>query len=302
MAWSRITGYVETMLSSTGLPETSLPEALRAALAERIASGRLEIPVLPEAALRLAQAAGREDVAVQDLIRILRQDPALAGNLLAVVNSATFVGSEPLTSLEHCVPRLGLRRVRNLAMAVALRTRIFDVPGWVLAVRALFRHSLAAARWCEVLADGTDWPASDAYLAGLLHDVAKPVLLDVIVTLAAQAGEELTPAVVESTLDLLHARLGAQMVRRWKLGDDLATLILHHHQPDQAGALAERALTLALADDLSHWTVGPRQVDRWAMERHPAWPRLGRAAEIEQIIAWSPGIRAEVDAILREGP
>lgn len=68
-------------------PTISLPDKLRERL-RRALSGELELPLLSATALEVLSACANEDCAAADLTSILEHDPALAGNVMRVVNSA----------------------------------------------------------------------------------------------------------------------------------------------------------------------------------------------------------------------
>lgn len=86
--------------------------ALTAALVDRLehslADGKLELPSLPEVALKVRRALADENVSVSEIARLLGTDPALAARTLRIANSAMFYrGSRPITSLNGAVSQLG---------------------------------------------------------------------------------------------------------------------------------------------------------------------------------------------------
>ena len=94
--------------------------AATAALVERLegslSGGSLDLPSLPEVAMKIRRALADENVSVSEIARLLGTDPALAARTLRIANSAMFYrGSRPITSLSGAVSQLGYKMVRNVA-------------------------------------------------------------------------------------------------------------------------------------------------------------------------------------------
>ena len=74
---------------------------------------------------KLVQAVNDENVSRRELAVLIAQDPALAGNLLRLANSAMYrVSAEPVESIDRAVALLGTSGIRSL-MAAALLQPVF---------------------------------------------------------------------------------------------------------------------------------------------------------------------------------
>jgi len=74
---------------------------------------------------KLVQAVNDEGVSRRELSTLIAQDPALAGNLLRLANSAFYrVNSQPVESIDRAVALLGTSGIRSL-MAAALMQPVF---------------------------------------------------------------------------------------------------------------------------------------------------------------------------------
>jgi len=207
--------------------------ASTAALVERLdrslAGGQLELPSLPEVALKIRRALADEDVSVSEIARLLGTDPALAARTLRIANSAMFYrGSRPITSLNGAVSQLGHKMVRNVALSFAAQQVFIGYGSRPLRdlVSAVWRHSLHAAVIAHMLARvRTKLNADEAFLAGLLHEVGKLYILmrakDGLETLADDAG-------FRSVLAAWHPRVGKAVIEAWELPKDLATAVGEH--------------------------------------------------------------------------
>jgi HD-like signal output (HDOD) protein len=232
--------------------------ALTAALVERLerslADGQLDLPSLPEVALKIRRALADEDVSVGEIARLLGTDPALAARTLRVANSAMFYrGSRPITSLSGAVSQLGQKMVRNVALSFAAQQVFIGCGNRTLRdlVGAVWRHSVHAAVVAHMLARvRTKLNADEAFLAGLLHEVGKLYIFmrakDDVETLAGDAqARAAMPAVgqrrdvaeqlpgvadagFQSVLAAWHPRIGRAVIEAWQLPGELAAAVGDH--------------------------------------------------------------------------
>lgn len=133
---------------------------------------------LPAVASELVGLANDPDVDIQDIAGILEYDPGLTANMLKLANSAHYGGRGTIASVRDAVIRLGLRKLSELALAIAISPNAQKpVRGYHLAAGQLWAHSLSVSIGTAHLAKalGVRRPAY-ASTAGLLHDIGKVVL------------------------------------------------------------------------------------------------------------------------------
>lgn len=234
--------------SSASLPLTD-------ELARRAESGTLQLPVLPAVAAELLACLDREDCDARSLAELIQKDPSLAANLLRVANSSRFAPTEPIVSLTQAVGRLGLAALREIALTVAVKGAVFNVPGHEAYVSGLWRRAHTSGRLAQEVARTRRSNVEAAFLCGLLHDIGAPVILQGLVDLARVNGATLDAAAIDDAVDRLHATIGARLVQEWHLPEWVKEVTLHHHQPDAASAHLDLVHTVALCDSLTQWIL-----------------------------------------------
>lgn len=236
-----------------------LPTALREGLTARMA-GELGLPLLPDTAARVLAACQDERSGLEELAELITHDQSLAAHLLRVANSAGYAPRVPILSLQQAIGRVGLGTVSDVAVAVALRERVFHVPRHQERIGELWRHSAATACFAKETAQVLRKDLESAFLCGLLHDVGMPIALQLVCDLERDKVVPIQPAaVVEAAMQEFHTELGARMAEAWQLGPWIRLVIRHHHAPEAARYHPDEIPVVALADMLAYWAVDARQ-------------------------------------------
>jgi len=196
---------------------------------QSLAEKSLELPSLPEVALKIRKALADESVSVTEIARLIGSDPALAGRILKIANSALFYrGSKPITSVHAAVSQLGHRMVRNVALSFAAQQVFIGYGSQQLRtyLSQIWQHSVHVAALAHMLARvRTKLNPDEAFLAGLLHEVGKLyILMRAKDKLEVLASENAFQAVLASW----HPRLGRAVIESWQLPSELAVAVGEH--------------------------------------------------------------------------
>jgi HD-like signal output (HDOD) protein len=203
------------------------------------------------------------DFNVDEVRRLVESDPALAARILRVANSASYRAQGACGSVGQAIVRIGATNVSGLAMAMSAMTLFKDLGG---AGRHIRDHSAGTAVIARELAMclGQGAVSSKVFLAGLLHDLGKLLLIQTgDVAYATMVAQELSPCSLhlreQSLWGFDHATLGAHVLLSWKIPAPIPQLIACHHQPKggQGGTSAlAGALDLLRLADVVDWLLG----------------------------------------------
>jgi putative nucleotidyltransferase with HDIG domain len=202
----------------------------------------------------------------------------------------------PIVSLTRAVSRLGTTQLCDIAIAVAVRSRLFAVPGYEYELLLLWDHAIGAALYAREIARVRRRGLEGAFLCGLLHDIGKPVMLQALTDLQHDIGP-LTPLEVEAIIDRCHTQVGMHLATQWQLAPQVRACIAYHHNCQQAPAHTEEVMATCLADVLSYYTVLPELWEAEQVRTHPTLTALqltpahveallAKRDEIRQLIAW----------------
>jgi putative nucleotidyltransferase with HDIG domain len=227
------------------------------ALDRRVEEGSLAVPLLPEAAATLLLMTEDENADLDRLTDVVRSDPTMAAQLLRIANSPLFVSRYPIASLRVALSRLGMFQVRQIALLIVCDTKVFRVRGWEQALRALFAHSVLVALFAQEIAKKARMNPDEAFLAGLLHDVGIPTLVQALVEIEPRVASFRDVAGLLALLHPRHAEIGARLAAAWAMPPRLIEAIGYHHEPHLARSDGRNALVLRLANELAGQGAAP---------------------------------------------
>jgi putative nucleotidyltransferase with HDIG domain len=235
-------------------------DPLRAAVAHRLASGQLSLPMLPRVASQVVALVGSPTTDANKLSELIHRDPALAGQVLRIANSPAYMPRMPIVSLQQAVSRLGLNVVSEISFAASLQSGVFRVPGYESVLNQLWRHALASGAFAKEIARVRRLNVESAFLCGLLHSVGKPALLQLVNDVAKTNSLRVGPIALVALLDDLHAVVGVRIAEQWSLPKPVAASIEHHAAYAQAGAFRQEAMITFLADRLATHAIEPARL------------------------------------------
>ncbi len=140
------------------------------------------LPSLPAILVRLLEACEKEDSSLLEIAALIGQDPALAGKVLQLVNSAAFGLQRTFTSVDQAVVYLGAASIKNIAVTSSVhqvfdRQRLRGVAPTLLA-EFWWQSLLTATLARRIAVQSAACNPDEAYLAGFLLDIGKLALLN----------------------------------------------------------------------------------------------------------------------------
>jgi putative nucleotidyltransferase with HDIG domain len=227
---------------------------------DQVVGGLRTLPSLPTVVVELLQTMGDEDVDIDRLAHGIGNDQALAARTLRVANSPFYGVQGRIDSIAEAITVLGFVNVRSLVTTAGLATAWPASAGAGFDAGVFWRHCLAVASCAQTLAPYAGLRAETLFLAGLLHDIGRLVLIAthpaIYVEIARRAtAEDCLPVDAEhAVLGFDHAQIGSELCRHWRIPESIADAVARHHRvnPAAAGAASDMADVVHLADVIVH--------------------------------------------------
>ncbi|MBL8723207.1 MAG: HDOD domain-containing protein [Planctomycetes bacterium] len=231
---------------------TTATTDLSRVFARQIKEGKLSLPTMPGTAAEVLALSQQESTDAAKLSAVLHKDQAIAGSVLRVANSAAYAGQVPCASLQQAVSRLGLQLITEIATAVSVRGRLFGNPKCAELLAALWKHSVLTGFYTKEIARLRRRNVEVAFLCGLLHDLGKAVLLDNVDRVLGKQDLAIPVHYLLAAVHEQHLAAGALLATEWRLPEQIAEAIACHHDFAAAKHFQDMAMTVCLADLLSH--------------------------------------------------
>ena len=255
-------------------PAASQLEQLEQALVQKIKTGDVELPLLPQAASQVMALASDPSADAAKLSALIHQDQALAAHVLRIANSPAYMPRSPVVSLQHAVAMLGITLLSEIAFTASLKTGAFKVPGYEDDVKQLWRHSLASGAFAKEVARMRRVNVESAYLCGLLHAIGKPVVLRTATTLASQQRIALEKPVLSGWIAGYHTEVGALIADKWGLPKQVAVAIQYYGDYDHATEFRQECLLTCVADRLATHLLTPNELSEDTLREHSVFAEL----------------------------
>ncbi|SEQ09430.1 HD-like signal output (HDOD) domain, no enzymatic activity [Ectothiorhodospira magna] len=269
--WSDNVEVEETFLS----PQES---AIFTKIYQQILTSQLDLPTLPEIAIRIQGAMNDPETDVHQLSRIIQLDVAVTGSLIKAANSALHGGSSPVGSVRDAVIRLGFDVTRQRVLTIAMR-QVFrtNVPMLRQRMKSLWDRSVHVSALSYILArHHPRFDPEHAMLAGLLHQVGMVPLLDHV----GRNYPDIDASELDNILTRLHPVVGELVINYWGLGADICQIVREWGQWDRKTQdIPDYCDVVMVAELYRHAHDPDGQRDRYPRyDQIPAYHRLGLPA------------------------
>ncbi len=225
---------------------------------KRIISVTGNLPPVPHVAARLMELVGKENTSVRDLQKVIADDPALTARILKMANSVFYSFDQKVSTLSQALVILGFRAVQSMAIAASSRS-LFVKKGtqFGLKEKLLWEHSIGVAMGCRQVSRVVGYQQEEtAFIVGLLHDIGKAILNQVVPKKYAKIVETVyndgrtTAEVEREMLGFDHTHIGALIAQKWNFSWDMVETIAYHHSPEAQATGGPLSAILAVSNEM----------------------------------------------------
>jgi putative nucleotidyltransferase with HDIG domain len=218
-----------------------LSAELEGILVKRIQADQLFLPSMPAVATKIMELLRDPDAGMKEVAKLFEKDPVLAARTLRMATSAAFAGGGKRITLQEALARLGTKALKGLLVeASAQKLFVSRNPQINDQLKTLWEHSVAVgilARDVLALTGAVD--SDSAYLAGLLHDVGKPVVASVLLELERQLTDVYQKGWIDSgewleVVGRIHRPIGVALAEKWALPPPIIACVRDAAEYDKA--------------------------------------------------------------------
>jgi putative nucleotidyltransferase with HDIG domain len=200
-----------------------------------MSQNQIDLPSLPKIYFKFRELIARK-ASFNESVDLLKNDIAISAEIIRRSNSAYYKGFVTNKSLDQAVARLGYGAIVQVVAELSIR-KFFTmrIPKYRSLVENLWKHSISSAYAAEFMSKLLKFNLeADPFLMGLLHDIGKLALLQIIADMERNGkfNDGIHPIMLVNILDDYHCQLGAKLLEKWKFAECYIHTALHHHNPD----------------------------------------------------------------------
>jgi len=228
--------YHSSAANETRTPAQKTTDRLYGEIVFRMSQNQTDLPSLPKIYIKFRELIAHK-ASFNEIVDLLKNDIAISAEIIRRSNSAYYKGFVTNRSLDQAVARLGYTAIVQVVSELSIR-KFFTMrtPKYRALVENLWKHSISSAYAAEFMSKllKLDLEA-DPFLMGLLHDIGKLALLQVIADMerSRKFNDGIHPIMLVNILDDYHCQLGAKLLKKWNFDECYIHITLHHHSFDR---------------------------------------------------------------------
>lgn len=206
-------------------PTSSVPlDPVMNELLQQIESGTLDVPPMPCSMQVLFSRISDPALSINEIVESIT-DPLLVAKVLRVCNSGFYGLRGSVTTIREAVVYMGLKALTSIVTVHALSN--YSARNREL-VEIILHHSMMVGMLAKQLARDTGANHDQAFVCGLLHDLGKVVMLELLddYHLPIQKRDLL--------VEQHHAEVGRLVAQNWNFSSEIQEVIRFHHEPVKA--------------------------------------------------------------------
>ncbi len=222
--------YSQNQAASVETVELDLNKAennLFDSLLQAFMHNKLDLPALPEAALKVRQAINNPDVGSTEIIQIVQSDPVLSARLVKVANSPLYGTWREIKTVRDAVRRLGLETTKNLSFSLSVK-QLFSAKTSIIKkyVQQIYNESTSIAAIAFVIAQtqAEHLDPEQALLSGLIQNLGLIPILKYI---------DMHPSMMQSAESLgksinnLQLPVSTLIFNEWNFNPEFIDIVEH---------------------------------------------------------------------------
>lgn len=211
----------ETKAKSIEDEEQHLFDELRRAFK----ADRLQLPALPEAALKIRQVINQAGVGTSEIIQIVQTDPILSARLIKVANSPLYGTWREIKTVRDAVRRLGLETTRGLSFSLSVKQLFHARSSMIkMQLRQIYDESIQVSSLAYVITRNRakNLDPEQALLAGLL---ARLGVIPILKYVDENPGLISSPDMLNKSLINLNVPISRLIFDRWNFDEQFLRVV-----------------------------------------------------------------------------
>lgn len=193
---------------------------------------KLRVPSVPDIVVEVQKLLQEPNLRIDMITSLINQDAGLTGEVLKAARSPIYGLSEDVTTIQHAVKVLGIKRLGEITVAVSLKSALAPMNAFHVQI---WEESLMIASGCAWLAnESANINRDEAYLTGLFSNIGCMLLEQAspkyeILYEKARSYPITCLDLEERLITTNHSVVGFITAQLWSLPPEVCAAIYHIH-------------------------------------------------------------------------
>lgn len=208
-----------------------------------------KIKPMPQVVIKVISEIGNPYYNISEIVNELKKDDVIVARLLKYCNSPVFSPLQQVDSVEKAVIFLGSKNLLNVILTVYL-SGYYKESAYDLQPQGMYNHSLAVGTISQKLCERLDIASDVGFTCGLLHDIGKKVLDELVKNRKKEYYKEIIKGrdsvdVERDMFNADHCFLGAYLAKMWNFPEVILNTIKGHHKVSEDSEKIVKVVFLA---------------------------------------------------------
>jgi len=224
-------------ISTISLPKAALKPESGKKIADEIMNEVKDIPAFPKNIMEIQKLCADPDSTIKNIAEKISLDPGLTTSILKLANSAGYITTKRVESIEDAAKIIGIKGINTLLLVTGVY-KIVDSR--YKKYEAIWESSYKRAFYSQNIANimKKSKIGEFAYMAALLADIGYIVMVSIdpelfqnLSDIAGKKGIADSNHLEEISLGISHSALGALICKKWKFNEALIKAVEYHNSP-----------------------------------------------------------------------
>ncbi|MBF0468481.1 MAG: HDOD domain-containing protein, partial [Desulfamplus sp.] len=183
---------------------------------------------------KILEVCNCDETDIEELVGIISSDALLSARLMQIMSSAWVNLNKEIQSVESAIIYLGIESIKNLVLSISV-VQVFSSEKILrqFNMNAFWHHSFRCALLAKKIARRSGLASHDeAFLAGLMHDIGKLVLmvnypLDYQEILEKASSDHDLEEREKRHFNFTHAQVGGWLCQKWNFSPMISDAVLY---------------------------------------------------------------------------
>ena len=220
--------------------------------------GSVKLATLPEVFTKINEMVDDPSSSASDIGKFISQDPGLTARLLKIANSPLYGFPSRIDTVSRAITIIGTRGLRDLILATSVINNFAGMPGDHVDMQKFWSHSLYCGVIARLIAVKCNALHTEPFfVSGLLHDIGQLIILNKLPEMSretqmrANDGAISLHEIEHEVIGFDHAKVGAELLRDWRLPETIVDSTEFHHEPGKAELSPLGASIVHIASELA---------------------------------------------------